>query len=163
MSEKKKPVTAKLFHPRSAAVEAESELKKLKKKSRRNTIPPVEVKTVSDGHVPLKQEGVIRVFANVDANFQGSRIVALSHRNSVVLDLGFTAKVPDGFELVFDLLPELKERGLEVYKNTLRGKDKASIGVRNLGREIVQIRHQDPVAIARIVPVYELTLRVKNG
>jgi hypothetical protein len=79
------------------------------------------------------------------------------------LDLGFTAKVPEGFELVFDLLPELKERGLEVYKNTLRGKDKASIGVRNLGREIVQIRHQDPVAIARIVPVYELTLRVKNG
>lgn len=116
---------------------------------------------MSDDHVPSTYEGVTRVFAHVESNVQGQRVVSLSHRNTFNVDLGFTAKVPDGFELVFDLSPELKERGLEVYKNTLRGEGRAYLSVRNLGREIVQIHHREAVATARIIPVYELTIKVK--
>lgn len=115
---------------------------------------------VTPSHTPLSSEGEVRVFAYVESNLQGNRTVALSHRNTFNLDLGFVAKVPDGFELVFDLMPEFKERGLEVYKSTLRGEGRAYLSLRNLGREIVQIRHQEAVATVRIVPVYELTFKV---
>jgi dUTPase len=86
--------------------------------------------------------------------------VLLSHRNSVNVDCGFSAKVPDGFELVLDLLPELKERGLEMFKGTLRGEGKVAFSVRNLGREIVNLSHRQKVASIRIVPVYELNFKV---
>lgn len=136
-------------------------LKKKKSKKRKTTIPPVEISAVSDDHIPSNVDGVTYVYAYIDANFQGARTVSLSHRNTFNLNLGFTAKVPDGFELVFDLTPEFKDRGLEVYKNALRGEGGAYLSVRNLGREIAQIHHRQAVATARIVPVYELTIKVK--
>lgn len=140
------------------------DLKKLKKKKNSKIkVPSVKIVPVDNEHVPVNENGINYVFANIESGIQSGRSRLLSHRNSINIDCGFTADVPEGFELVLDLLPELKERGIEVFKSTFRGKGSVSLSVRNLGREIVNINHCQKIALIKIVPVYELTFKVKNG
>src|SRR5687767_4703810 len=102
MQDKKKPVLMKSVH-RSTVQEAEMALKKIGKKSSKK-IPVVKITPVSPEHTPVNEDGVQYVFANIETSLQGGRTALLSHRNTVNIDCGFTAKVPTGFELVLDLL-----------------------------------------------------------
>lgn len=100
------------------------------------------------------------LFANVPAVVGGLRQIALSHRNSAVVDCGLSVKVPKGYQLVMDLSPDLKEHGLMIYNNVITGDGRVTISVRNVGREIAIINHRDFVAVMRIEPVYKLKFKV---
>lgn len=160
----KKAVKAKPVAPkRSKAVEqAEATLATLKA-GKSCSVPPVKVVPDHPDFVPLSEDRLTWVFANVASNLQGSRVIQLTHRSSQSVDCGFIAKVPEGYHLVFDLSPDFKEKGLEIYKNTVVGESRVSLGVRNLGREIIVIRDRERVATVRIEPLYELNFEVVSA
>jgi len=76
------------------------------------------------------------------------------------VDCGFSAKVPEGYKLVIELSPDLREHGLEVYKNTITSESRVNLSVRNVGREVAVVNHRDRVALLRIEPIYPLTFKV---
>ncbi len=168
-SVKAKSVTP--VHPNSQVLkEAEAELLKLKvKRSRKKTrkgktsslaVPPVEIQLDDSAFTPITEGNQTFVYANVPFSINGNRQYAMVHRNSSTIDCGFSAKVPEGYKLVLDLLPDLKDHGLEVYKNTIVGEGRVTLSVRNLGREIAVVNHRDRVAALRIEPIYSLTFKV---
>jgi dUTPase len=136
--------------------------KRLKnEKTSSQDVPPVEITQLESEHyAPVEAPDGFWVVANLPANVQGTRAISLSHRNSFDVDCGFAVKVPEGYKLVFDLSPEYKERGLDVYKNIVTGEGRVTVGVRNLGREIVNINNRIRIASARIEPLYKLTFKV---
>lgn len=112
--------------------------------------------------MPVEEGGQYWIRANIPVGVAGNRQYALTFRNCVSVDCGFSAKVPEGYKLVFELAEHLKDHGLEIYKNTIIGDSRVCISVRNLGREIGIISHRDLVATMRIEPVYTLKFKVKE-
>lgn len=129
-----------------------------------SSVPPVEITVDREISTPVEEDGVWWLTASIPSNVQGERTLNLGYRQSSFIDFGFSVKVPEGFELTFNLSDDLRSRGLEVYKNRVSGDNKASLGVRNLGKELVIIRDKDRIAFATIRPIYPLTfIKVENG
>jgi dUTPase len=133
---------------------------KKKEKVSSQGVPPVEILLDASEYCPDKDGWVV---ANVPITIAGTRQIALSHRNSALVDCGFEVKVPVGFKLVVELAPNFKDRGLELFNNTLVGSSRVNFSVRNLGREIIVINHRDRVGFLRIEPVYPLTFKTMES
>lgn len=173
MKTEKKPQAKSINTMNQTVAKAQKELTKLEaKKSSSKTkktqkkekvsfqnVPPVEVYLDSPEFSPVTENDVSWVVANVPFSIAGTRQVALSHRNSVLVDCGFSVKVPEGYKLVVELSSSFKDHGLEIYNSTIVGDNRVSFNVRNLGREIAVINHRDRVAILRIEPIYPLAFK----
>lgn len=132
---------------------AERELAKLKEKV---CSPEIEIKLESDEFMPT--DGWVA--ANIPVAVGSNRQITLSHRSHATIDCGFSVKIPEGYRLILELSPSIKEHGLDVYKNVIIGEDRASISVRNVGREIAVINHRDRIAQLKVEPIYPLKLKV---
>lgn len=123
-------------------------------------MPPIEIQLDAMAFMPKTENGLTYAFSNVPVSIAGNRQIAMVHRNCSTVDCGFSVKVPEGYKLILDLADELKDHGLEVYKNVITGENRATLSLRNLGREIAVVNHRDRVATMRIEPIYPLTFKV---
>jgi dUTPase len=101
---------------------------------------------------------VVDLVANIPDDHTGQRRVALSHRSTVVIDCGFSVKLPYGYKAVIKANQELANHGLIMSAGPQvvdsGQKDRVTVTVTNVGKEIVVINHQDKVAQMWIEPVY---------
>lgn len=134
--------------------------KRIRKEKPFSNVPQVEVDSDEELFVPVTENGTTYVRCNVPINVTGTRSIPLSYRNCCHVDCGFSVKVPDGFRLVVELLPEFKDRGIDAYGNLIIGESRVSVMLRNLGKEIVTINHGVRFAHLRIEPNYLLKIKV---
>lgn len=152
---------AKLEAKKMLAKQRKKRQLKAKKKGKISSrVPPVEVSLDGPEFTPQAEDGFTWLIANVPVAIDGNRRVALGHRGMATVDCGFSAKVPEGYKLVIELSPDLREHGLEVYKNTITSESRVNLSVRNVGREVAVVNHRDRVALLRIEPIYPLTFKV---
>lgn len=76
------------------------------------------------------------------------RKIGFNHRHLDQIKTGINVVVPDGYRMCFDLVDSLADRGM-VALNGRKGTTTGEIVVTilNSGREIVEIRHGDPIAV----------------
>ena len=81
---------------------------------------------------------------------------ALSFRSQAIVDCGFSMEIPAGYRAVIRGLPNLQSRGgyvIDARTETV-GMHRVKVFAHNLGREIMVIKHGDPIASMTLEPVF---------
>jgi hypothetical protein len=81
---------------------------------------------------------------------------SLTFRSSVVIDCGFSLELPASYRVRVNYLPELLMRGgySAACEQHTSGMFRMKVWLHNLGREILVIKHGDPIAIMTVEPTY---------
>jgi dUTPase len=109
-------------------------------------LDPIEVKVSG-----AKPNGNI-AHAKVNNGIMGPKI-SFPHRFSAKIETGIAVDVPAGYRLGFRLVPSLADRGMVATNAPGHFKSgKLSVVLLNCGREIVELKDGDPLAILWIEP-----------
>jgi dUTPase len=93
--------------------------------------------------------------ANIPTTLTGNKIV-FPHRHSALIDTGLEVYLEKGYKLCFSLAPALAERGMLATNapgNFTNGRVK--VGLLNAGRDIVELKDGDPVAVCWVEQIHE--------
>lgn len=105
-----------------------------------------------------KNVSVVDLIANLEPDHTGGKRLALSHRATVVIDCGFSIKLPISYRALVKAQPDWASKGLIITdgpsmigpNNTTRVK----VTVTNVGKEIVVINDGDKIAQMWVEPSY---------
>ena len=101
---------------------------------------------------------VVDLIANLEPDHTGGKRLSLSHRATVVIDCGFSMRLPVGYKALVKARSDFASRGLIVTdgpsiigpNNTHR----VAVTVTNVGKEIIVVNDGDKIAQMWVEPSY---------
>lgn len=99
------------------------------------------------------QGGIL--LASIPKTITGTK-VAFPHRHSATIDTGITVKVEKGWKLCFSISPDLAAKGMIATNapgHLTEGR--VALHLLNVGREIVEVKDGDPVAVCWVEPIHD--------
>ena len=111
--------------------------------------------------IPVSNEqnvAVVDLTANLEPDHTGGKRLSLSHRATVVIDCGFSMKLPTHYKALVKVRPDWAARGLIITDGPSvigpNNKARVTVTVTNVGKEIVVINDGDKIAQMWVEPSY---------
>lgn len=93
------------------------------------------------------------LLANIPKDAAGQTSIRMAHRTTILMDCGFSIKIPPGYTLKVALTQEFATKGLMIIEH-VRKDDRVKVLLINIGKELVVINKGDNFANAWLESMY---------